>query len=264
MLRFDQIKPIIGMIHLPPLPGSPRSHNMISEITAYAMRDAEALMAGGVDALMIENYGDSPFYPRRVPAITVASFTRVATEIRQRFDGTLGINVLRNDGQSALAIAAAVDAEFIRVNVLCGAQLTDQGVIQGIAHELLRLRQALCADHIQVLADVDVKHSAPLAPRPISEDVSDTISRGGADAIVISGTGTGVGASLAVLEEAKRTAGSAPVLVGSGVTEETIGALAEHSDGFIVGSALKQQGLADNPVELARVEALVRSLRNNV
>lgn len=263
MLSFAESKPIIGMVHLTPLPGSPHANDTMVGIIANAMRDAEALLAGGVDALMIENFGDFPFFPGRVPAITVTSITRVALEIRQQFDGPLGINVLRNDGQSALAIAAAVGAEFIRVNVLCGARVTDQGLIQGIAHDLLRQRSELRAEDIQILADINVKHSAPLATRSLSEEVADTLHRGGADALVVSGSGTGTAVGLSELEEAKRAAGSAPVLVGSGTTVDSIADLAEHADGFIVGSSLKLQGLANNPVELARVEALVHSLKDS-
>src|ERR1700712_2021199 len=106
------------MLLLPPLPGPPRSPEPIHQIISHALRDAEALSEGGVTSLMLENFGDVPFYPARVPAETVAAMTAVAMEVRKRFPLPLGINVLRNDGQSALAIATAVGAEFIRVNIL--------------------------------------------------------------------------------------------------------------------------------------------------
>ena len=114
-------KPVIGMLHLRPLPGSPRYGGDVEAVTAAALRDADALAGGGVHGLMIENFGDVPFYPARVPAYVVAHMTAVACAARRRFDLPLGINVLRNDARGALAVAHAAGAEFIRVNVLCGA-----------------------------------------------------------------------------------------------------------------------------------------------
>src|SRR5262245_31454411 len=149
-------RPIVGMLHAPPLPGSPRCTGNWDSIIRTVLVDAETLVDAGFHALLLENFGDAPFSPRRVPAETVAAMTRLAAEVARRFTVPLGINVLRNDGESALAIAAAVGAAFIRVNVLCGARVTDQGLIAGIAHDLLRLRRHLGADAVQVLADVDV------------------------------------------------------------------------------------------------------------
>src|SRR6266536_252615 len=156
-------KPVIGMLHLAALPGSPLYGGSIEPIRAAMLRDAELLVEGGVHGLMMENFGDTPFFPGCVPAHVVAHITALAAEVKRRFPQMpLGINVLRNDGLSALAIAHAVGALYIRVNVLCGARVADQGLLQGIAHELLRLRAELRAEAIKILADVDVKHSAAL------------------------------------------------------------------------------------------------------
>ena len=159
--------PVIGMLHLPPLPGSARYDGDVGAAAACALRDADVLAAGGVHGLMLENYGDVPFFPGRVPAHVVAHMTAVACEVRRRFPGLpLGINVLRHDGRSALAVAHAAGAQFVRVNVLCGARVTDQGLLEGIAHDLLRDRSTLGArESVRIFADVDVKHSAPLAAR---------------------------------------------------------------------------------------------------
>src|SRR4051812_32160574 len=166
-------KIVIGMIHLPPLPGSPRSAGDVKAVREIALRDAAALHEGGAHGLMIENFGDVPFYPGRVPAYVVAHMTAIAAEVRTRVALPLGINVLRNDGLSALAVAHACGAEFVRVNVLCGARVADQGLLQGIAHDLLRERLLLgaTAGDLKILADVDVKHSAPLAPRELIDEV---------------------------------------------------------------------------------------------
>jgi uncharacterized protein len=251
---------VIGMLHLPALPGAPGYGGDIKSVRAGVLRDAETLVAGGVHGLMVENFGDVPFYPGRVPAEVVAQMTALACEVRRSFAIPLGINVLRNDGLSALAVAAAVGAEFVRINVLCGARLTDQGIIEGAAHDVLRLRRSLGAD-IKILADVDVKHSAPLAPRRVEDEVDDTLERGLADGLVVSGAGTGKATEAEKVRRVKAASGAAPVFIGSGVTPETAAMYAGLADGLIVGTALKVGGRASAPVEALRVAALMAAVR---
>ena len=249
------------MLHLLPLPGSPRFGGEMEAVLERVLCDAEALVEGGVHGLILENFGDAPFHPQRVSAEVVAHLTRLAIEVHQRFDVPLGVNVLRNDGRSALAIAQAAGADFIRVNVLCGARVTDQGIIPGIAHELLRDRALLGAERVKILADVNVKHSAPLGPRrPIEGEVAETIERGGADAVIVSGSGTGQATDVQEVRRAKTAAGDTPVFVGSGVTAQTIDAYVPHADGFIVGTALKCDGVVTHPVDPARVKTLLEQL----
>jgi membrane complex biogenesis BtpA family protein len=255
--EWSGIKPVIGMVHLPALPGSPRFSGDVRAIRDAALRDAEALAAGAVHGIMMENFGDVPFYPGRVPASVVAHVTAIAAEIRRAVpDVPLGINVLRNDGQSALAVAHAVGARFIRVNVLCGARVTDQGVIQGIAHDLLRERAQLGASDIKILADVDVKHSAPLATRPIIDEVDDTIERGLADAVIVSGAGTGKPTDPQHVRIVKVAAAAVPVFIGSGVSAATVDQF-DAADGFIVGTAFKRDGDVAQAVDVERVRAFV-------
>ena len=263
LARWSKIaKPVIGMLHLPALPGAPLAKLSIDNILNQMLRDAEALSTNGVDGLMMENFGDVPFYPSRVPAYVVAHMTAIACEVRKRFDLPLGINVLRNDGLSALAVAQASGADFIRVNVLSGARVTDQGVIQGIAHDLLRERAMLGATSIKIMADVDVKHSAALAPRPIEDEVDDTLERGLADALIVSGAGTGKATDPAKAKLVKaRARDHAPVFIGSGASSSTIDALLPHVDGFIIGTAFKRDGNPNNPVEAARVREVMLKLK---
>lgn len=254
--------PVIGMLHLPPLPGSSRWAGDFEAVRRFVLSDAAALCDGGIDGLMIENFGDTPFYPDRVPAITVSTMTALACEVRSRFDVPLGINVLRNDGRSALAVAVASGASFIRVNVLCGARVTDQGLLQGIAHNLLRERASLKAESIRILADVDVKHSAPLAVRPLDVEVHDVIERGHADAIIVSGQATGHVVAMETITTAKRAAGSTPVFAGSGVTAENAAELiAAGANGLIVGTSLKRNGLVASPVDVSRVRTMIAMVR---
>src|SRR5262249_29722023 len=157
----------------------PRHAGDLAGLRRHVLRDARTLVEGGVHGLMLENFGDAPFFPGRGPVETVTHMTMLAAEVRRAFPAVpLGVNVLRNDGLSALAVAHAVGASFIRVNILCGARVTDQGVIQGIAHDLLRYRMQLGATSVRILADVNVKHSAPLAARALAQEVADTIERG--------------------------------------------------------------------------------------
>jgi hypothetical protein len=249
------------MLHLSPLPGSPRTELRLEAIRDHVLRDAEALVSGGIHCLMLENYGDAPFTAGRVDVATIAAMKWLAREVRRQFPATpLGINVLRNDGLSALTIAHAVGASFIRVNVLVGARLTDQGIIQGIAYELLRERRRLGATAVKILADVDVKHSAPLAPRPLADEAADLVHRALADGLIVTGRATGQSAALADLREVKAAAAGWPVFVGSGVTAQSAVELAKLADGLIVGSWLKVDGIVTNPVDPPRVRELVAAV----
>jgi membrane complex biogenesis BtpA family protein len=254
-------KPVIGMLHLAALPGAPLYGGSLAAVREAVLRDAQLLAEGGVNGLMIENFGDVPFYPARVPAAVVAHMTAIAAEVKRVVPHLpVGINVLRNDGLAALAVAHAVGAEFIRVNVLCGARVADQGLLQGIAHDLLRLRAELKADGIKIFADVDVKHSAPLAERPIADEVDDTLHRGLADALIVSGAGTGKATDPEKVKQVKAAAKDAPVFLGSGVTPQTLAALLPHADGFIVGTYFKKDGIATNAVDPQRVRDLMAKL----
>lgn len=244
--------PVIGMLHVPALPGSPANTERFDAIRDWVLRDAEALVQGGVDGLLIENFGDAPFYPHRVPAHTVAFLAVLAREVKARHAAPLGVNVLRNDGLAAMAVATASGADFIRVNVYTGARLADQGILEGEAHRIQRCRRAL-ASGVRVFADVAVKHSAALAARDLADEIEDTVSRGGADAIIISGGATGRPASLDDLKTARMAAGAAPVLAGSGVSILTLAAMLSHCDGAIVGTTLKKDAVTTNPVDPLRV-----------
>jgi uncharacterized protein len=258
---FESEAPVlIGMLHMPALPGSPRFDGNWRSVRDLVLQDAESLISGGISNLMLENFGDVPFFPKSVPASTVAAMTAIACELKARFaDTSLGINVLRNDGCSALSIAQAAGGSFVRVNVLCGARVTDQGIIEGIAHELMRLKAGLRATGIAVLADVDVKHSGPLAERNHGDEVRDAIERGLADAIVVSGAATGSAVCERRLAETFEAAAGIPVLIGSGATAETIPQLARYADGMIIGTAVKHDGCVAAPIDPERVRKLVEA-----
>lgn len=249
-------KRLIGVIHLKALPGAPRFEGSMRAICEAAVADAQAYEGGGADALMVENFGDIPFTRERVAAETVAGMAVAVGAIREAGIGLpLGFNVLRNDVSSGLGLAAACEADFVRVNVHTGAVEADQGIIQGEAYHTLRKRAALCPK-VQIWADVLVKHAVPIGDLGIAEAARDTYQRGLADALIVSGVATGAATSSEDLRRVKTACPEAPLLVGSGATCDNAAALLEFADGLIVASSLKQGGELGNPVDEARVRAL--------
>jgi membrane complex biogenesis BtpA family protein len=257
--RFAKLfpcKPIIGMIHLRALPGSPNYEGSFQNIIDCALHDAEALEQGGVDGLMVENFFDAPFFKDQVGPETVAAMTRIVTLIRLRTKLPLGLNVLRNDGMSAIAIATACDCQFIRVNVLSWAMLTDQGIVEGKAAHILRYRRQLGSDAM-ILADCLVKHAVSLAPQAMELVAMDTWERGGADALVVSGVATGKETDYDDVLAARKGAPDAPILIGSGISQENLNTFLPVADGVLVGTSLKVDGRVENPVDISRVQNLV-------
>jgi membrane complex biogenesis BtpA family protein len=248
-------KLLIGVVHLLPLPGSPRWGGKIREIIAHAVDDARAYEKGGANAVIIENFGDVPFTKGAVPPETLAAMAVAGAAVRDAVGLPVGFNVLRNDARAALGLCAACEGSFIRVNVHCGAMLTDQGVIEGQAFNTLRQRRQLCPA-VALLADVHVKHAAPLAPMPIETAARDTLERGLADGLILSGAGTGQATDLEDVRRVRAACPRARLFVGSGVTTGNAAEYLRLVDGVIVGSSLKLGGRVANRVDIRRVAAL--------
>jgi membrane complex biogenesis BtpA family protein len=248
---------VIGMVHLLPLPGAPLYGGSIDAVLDAALRDAGALRAGGAAVLLFENFGDRPFRATDVDAVTVAAMTRVITTVVTELPMAFGVNVLRNDALSALAIAVATGAAFIRVNVHVGAMLTDQGVIGGAADATMRRRAELGAHSMAVFADHLVKHAVPLAPLEPAQLAKDLRLRGLADAVIVTGGETGAPPDAAALA-ALRQAIDAPLIVGSGLSAENAAAFRD-ADAAIVGTSIKRDGDVDAEVDRERVRKLVEA-----
>ncbi len=231
----------------------------------HARADAAALAKGGIDGIVVENFGSVPFAKgdstSPLPPHQVAAITRAVLEIRNLFDGPVGVNCLRNDARSALGIAAATGATFIRVNVHVGAYVTDQGLIEGRAHETLRDRTLLGCEDVAILADVLVKHATPLAPITAADATADTVLRGLADGVIVTGKATGAPVDPELLREVGESSAQAPVYIGSGLTQSAAEQLAPLCDGAIVGTAFKQGGEVRAPVDAARVRSLCEAVR---
>lgn len=250
---------VVGVVHLPPLPGSARGGGAqdLDGLITIARRDAAAYAEGGADALIVENFGDAPFSRDRVDAYVIAAMTLATAAVRAETGLPAGVNVLRNDVLGAVSIAAAAGAEFVRANVYVGAAVTDQGIIEGRAHEVQALIRRLGAS-VAVWADVDVKHAAPLAARPVGELAEDAVERGLAQAVIVTGRATGEPVVESDLLAVRQAVPGTPVYVGSGATLERLPALLRYATGVIVGTAAKAHGIVTNPVDLQRVRQMVQ------
>ena len=255
--------PIIGVVHLLPLPTSPRWGGSLKAAIDRAEQEATALASGGVDGILIENFFDAPFEKDRVDPVVVSAMTVIIQRLMQLVPLPFGVNVLRNDARSALAIASCVQAQFIRVNVLTSVMATDQGLIEGRARELLRYRRELGSD-VKILADVLVKHARPLGSPNLTTAVQDTIERGLADAVILSGWATGSPPSLEDLELASSAAAGTPVFIGSGASWENIAELMQAANGVIVSSSLKRHGQRQQPIDPIRVSQFVEAMQRGL
>lgn len=253
---FQTSNPIIGVVHLLPLPTSPRWGGNLKTVMDRAEQEATALASGGVNGIIVENFFDAPFAKDRVNPAIVSAMTLIVHRLMNLVTVPIGINVLRNDAESAMAIASCVGAQFIRVNVLNGVMATDQGLIEGNAHRLLRYRRELGSE-VKILADVLVKHATPLGSAHLSAAVKETIERALADGVILSGLSTGSPPSWEDLELARKAAGQTPLFIGSGASWENIPKLIGSADGVIVSSSLKRHGRIDQPIDPSRVRQFV-------
>jgi len=251
---FEVEKPIIGMVHLQPLPGSPGyTGRKMEPIIEKALDDARALVAGGVNGLIVENMWDLPYFVgSEVPPEEMTAHAVAARKVVEAVDVPVGVNVVHNGGVVTLAIAVAAGARFIRVCLLTGARVWDTGELDhGCAARLIRKRKELGAEHIKILADVDKKHSVAFPGIDLATHIEWTEFYL-ADALIISGKMTGIAPDLDKVKQAKQLA-DRPILLGSGATEDRIVDFLKYADGAIVGTYFKVDGIAENPVDVNRV-----------
>ncbi len=259
---FGVEKPIIGMVHLLPLPGAPGyDFYGLEPVIEHALRDAEALTSGGVDGLIVENMWDLPYYVGTdVPPEEMTAQAVAARAIVEAVEVPVGINVIHNGGRVTLAIAVAAGADFIRVCLLTGARVWDTGELdRGCAAELFRWRKNLGAEHIKIFADVDKKHSVPFPGIDLATHIEWTEFYL-ADALIVSGKMTGAAPELEKVKRARELA-TRPVLMGSGTTADNIAQFLQYADGAIVGTDLKVDGVAENPVDMEGVKRYMDAVR---
>ncbi len=266
---FGTPKPIIGNIHLDPLPGGPRyAGEDVTQAYEACARDVERLTEGGVDGIIIENAFDIPYArPEQIGYETVAGLTAACVRARRVSPLPIGITCVANGVLQGLAVAKAVGGRWIRANQWAHAYVAPEGLINGPAGEALRYRSFLRATDIAVFADIHVKFGAHAITSDRSiEDQARDAEFFDADALIVTGTRTGMPPTAKDVEQVKQ-ATSLPVLVGSGLDSDSAFDLLSVADGAIVGSWLKEDGVWWNPVELDRVRALmseVGRLRSSV
>jgi membrane complex biogenesis BtpA family protein len=232
----------------------------MDQILDRASEEATTLARAGFDGVLVENYGDLPFHKGRAPSETVAATAVAVREVRRSCAIPVGVNVLRNDADAALAVASSTGAAFMRVNVHTGSMFTDQGLIQGQAHWTLRKREMLKLE-VSILADVMVKHATPPPGVTLEEAARDAWFRGMADGVILTGWETGLSVDLEEVRRVKEALSpNGKVWVGSGTTKETARKLLEAADGLIVGSDLQRGGVAGEGVDPDRLRAFMEGL----
>lgn len=258
---FGPSKAFIGVVHLLPLPGSPRWGGDMRAVIDRAEDEANILEQGGVDGIIVENFGDVPFRTGRLDPETISGMTVAVDRVQGMVSVPVGINMLRNDARSALGIAAVTGANFIRVNVHYGVMAAEEGLIEGEAYQTMRHRKYLGLD-VKILADVLVKHAVPLGSVDLGLIARETAQRGLADGLIVSGAATGLETASSDVSVVRQAVPDGLVLVGSGVTEKNIWSVIEHSDGAIIGTSLKEDGIVTNRVDPDRVRRMAEIFRS--
>ena len=252
---------VYGVVHLKSLPGSPGNYLTLDEIIELAQEDVNSLVFGGVDGLIIENFGDVPFTKDNVSKRTIASFTKVVENIEYDREIKVGINVLRNDGIAALSIAEATNADFVRINVLNNVMMyTDQGIIEGKAHEIAEFKNTLNKE-IDIYADVFVKHAVPPEGSKIENHTEELIERAGADVVIVTGDGTGHQIDIEDLSKVRDIVPQGRLAIGSGVNVENVDDYVDLADILIVGTSFKVDHDVSKRVDQRSVEQLIQKIK---
>ncbi len=255
---FPKPRPVIGMIALPPMPGYP-AFTHIDALVDAALADLANLEAGGVDGVLVENDFDQP-HTRCGGAEVHAAMTRVTREVVAHARVPVGVEVLLDDWRASLAIAAATGARFIRIDFFVDRVMTKFGPFEPDPAAVLAYRRSIRADDVQLYVDLQVKYSTPIGGPKSLEQSAREARAAGADAVIISGSETGVGPSPNDLRAAR--AGTLPVLIGSGLTPENAPLLMPLAHGAIVGTSLRSGREASDRVVRSQVESLVRAVRD--
>lgn len=258
---FSVERPIIGMVHLLALPGAPAFAGDLDVIYERAYGDAQALAEAGVDALIVENFHDEPFFVGEPGAADAALMTAITRDVVRMVSIPVGVNVQFNAWQSEIAIAYASRASFVRVEVFVDRVISAMGVVEPCAPQITRYRTALGARSVQLWADVQTKYTTNITPQPLTVSAKDA-QAAGADALIVTGAATGAATPLDDVAAVKAHS-RLPVIVGSGTNLDTVVDVLRVADGAIVGSALKQDGKVSNPVSRERTTALMRAARGS-
>ena len=254
---FSSTRPIIGMIHVGALPGTPASRHTVAELEAQAVAEARIYEAGGIHAIGIENMHDVPYLRGGVGPEITAAMTIIARAVKAESGLPCGIQILAGANHEALAVAHAASLDFVRVEGYAFAHVADEGIIQSSAASLLRYRRAIGAERVQVWADVKKKHSSHAITADVTVgETAAAVEFMRADAVIVSGSATGEETSDADLSSVARLC-RLPRYVGSGITADNLPRYFALANGFIVGTYLKTDGRWTGTVDPRRVERLM-------
>jgi len=262
---FGTAKPVIGMVHLPPLPGSPRydAERGMTYIIDRALEDTAALVEGGIDGIQVENQFDRPFLkPQDIGPETVAGITAAVTRIRASFQIPVGVNVHLNGVRQAIAVAVGAGCQWVRAFELANAYISNAGLLEAVGPEAMRYRSFLRSEQsVMIFGDFHVKHGshAITADRSLEEQAED-VQMALADAVIVTGGATGTAPTPAEIEKIRKVV-HIPVLIGSGLSASNLDRLLPLIDGAIVGTSFKVDGHLENPIEVARVRSLMEKVR---
>src|SRR5829696_3645576 len=257
---FKFPKPVIGVIHVGALPGTPRGAQSVSELARQAKEEARVYRECGVDGVIIENMHDVPYLKGEVGPEIVAAMTAIGIDVKSECNLPVGIQILAGANIEAMAVAHAAGLDFIRAEGYAYAHVADEGIIEASAAKLLRYRKMIGAERVQVWADVKKKHSAHAITADVSlGQTAETVEFMGADCVIVTGSVTGQAPKVADVKEAKSHC-HLPVFLGSGISDTNIEQFYNEADGFIIGSAFKVDGLWSNTIDPARVTRFIHSL----
>ena len=258
---FPVERPVIGVIHTGPSPGVP-GFMCVDSAVDRAFAEAEAYVEGGVDGIIIENMHDFPcVHEREMGPEIAAVMTRVARAVKRRASRLpVGIQVLFQGNRTALAVALAAGCDFVRAEGWTYAHISDKGIAEACAGQTIRYRHRIGADHIPIFTDVMKKHASHALTADLDVgDVAFGMTLHRSDGVVVTGGMTGSAPSPDDLVTV-RHATELPILIGSGMTAENIEEFAPFADGFIVGSAMKENGQWDAPVSDGAVQEIVQAV----
>lgn len=254
---FKNRKPVVGVIHVGALPGTPASKLCVEELTELALREAAVYRDGGVDGVTVENMHDVPYMRGSVGPEIVAALAVIARAVKTETNMPVGVQILAAANVEAMSVAHAASLDFIRAEGFAFAHVADEGFIQSSAAELLRFRRRIGAERVRVWADVKKKHSSHAITADVSlGETCAAVEFMRADAVIVTGGVTGEPPRIEDVREAKAHC-RLPVILGSGISDENVAEFYDAADGFIVGSYFKEGGLWSNTVERARVRSLM-------
>ncbi len=258
---MNENKKVYGMVHVRALPGTPLNNLSPNVIAEIAINEAEKYVKEGIDGIIIENMHDIPYLNSKCGPEIVSTMTLVAKSIRDLTERPIGIQILAGCNKEALAVAFATGLDFVRVEGYVYSHIADEGLMNSCAGELLRYRKAIGADKVSIYTDIKKKHSSHMITNDLLiEEHANAAEFFLSDGLIITGSSTGVPASIEELKRVRETT-ELPILIGSGLTADNLADYYHLANGFIVGSYFKKEGLWSNSIDINRVKSFLHEFR---